>query len=310
MEPLSSLSLAGTLLEFVEFACRTVAIARQVKSSHDSHTLANADIGQRVKRAEFFYHRLTDDHLFKAGQLSDEEVCIKQVGERCRIQVRDLQQLLNTLTTSPNGKPLSKVVTTVKSLWSESQIRRLEDGLRKSTNELHFFLTVALYHRASNSTKAVQGTLPPSRCEAIDSQHAFTEMRQAIDDLRDKINCSNALTQYFPVYYSQSGTQGHATGEEAFLLSFLFDPGMRRRYDDVSRAHQGSFEWIFKDEHERRPVNFSNWLRDGSGIHWITGIPGSGKTTLMKYICEHPSTRHELGVWNGGQEPIIANFFF
>lgn len=42
----------------------------------------------------------------------------------------------------------------------------------------------------------------------------------------------------------------------------------------------------------------------------VSGRPGSGKSTLMKYICEHKDTRTNLEVWARGHKLIVANFFF
>jgi hypothetical protein len=42
-----------------------------------------------------------------------------------------------------------------------------------------------------------------------------------------------------------------------------------------------------------------NWLSSGSGIFHISGKLGSGKSTLMKYLCEHDSTKFLLERWAG-----------
>lgn len=43
--------------------------------------------------------------------------------------------------------------------------------------------------------------------------------------------------------------------------------------------------------------NFTKWLRIGGNIFHISGKAGSGKSTLMKFICSHERTREELLVW-------------
>jgi hypothetical protein len=43
-----------------------------------------------------------------------------------------------------------------------------------------------------------------------------------------------------------------------------------------------------------------NWLSSGTGIFHISGKLGSGKSTLMKFICEHESTAAMLRQWAGG----------
>jgi hypothetical protein len=54
------------------------------------------------------------------------------------------------------------------------------------------------------------------------------------------------------------------------------------RHDDISEAHHKTYEWIF----ERQEIGFTEWLSRGEGIFWIHGKPGSGKSTLMKFLLK------------------------
>jgi hypothetical protein len=44
---------------------------------------------------------------------------------------------------------------------------------------------------------------------------------------------------------------------------------------------------------------FIEWLSSGDGIFHISGKLGSGKSTLMKYLFNHPRTKIELSRWAG-----------
>jgi ankyrin repeat protein len=50
-----------------------------------------------------------------------------------------------------------------------------------------------------------------------------------------------------------------------------------RRYD-TKRAHANTCDWITRHQ------SYTTWLEEGSGILWIKGKPGSGKSTLMEYL--------------------------
>lgn len=67
-----------------------------------------------------------------------------------------------------------------------------------------------------------------------------------------------------------------------------------------------------KSQHIRRNTGaqFRWWLRSGKGIFHICGKPGSGKSTLMKFIRSQPRTRHELEQWAGCKELVLAYFYF
>jgi len=97
------------------------------------------------------------------------------------------------------------------------------------------------------------------------------------------------------------------------------------RYDTVYDAHFGTFEWIFnnsptsdqgpdadsppsylplsREEDGIAKTDARNrlfdWLKSGEGIFHISGKLGSGKSTLMKYLCENSATKSMLTTWAG-----------
>ncbi|KAK0705998.1 hypothetical protein B0T26DRAFT_603900, partial [Lasiosphaeria miniovina] len=52
------------------------------------------------------------------------------------------------------------------------------------------------------------------------------------------------------------------------------------------------------------------WLKHGKGTFWISGKPGSGKSTLMKFVADHDSTVQALTAWSSPKPPIIACHYF
>ncbi|XXG96982.1 hypothetical protein Hte_003275 [Hypoxylon texense] len=56
--------------------------------------------------------------------------------------------------------------------------------------------------------------------------------------------------------------------------------------------------------------NFITWLEKGNGIFHISGKPGSGKSTFMKYLTQHPQTKEHLKVWASGKKLLLGKFFF
>ncbi|KAK3654005.1 hypothetical protein LTR22_010916 [Elasticomyces elasticus] len=56
--------------------------------------------------------------------------------------------------------------------------------------------------------------------------------------------------------------------------------------------------------------DFMQWLRNGSGLFWISGKLGSGKSTLMAHIIRNERTTTELQVWAKPRIPRVISFFF
>lgn len=124
------------------------------------------------------------------------------------------------------------------------------------------------------------------------------------------------------------------------LLQSLKFPGFNERRNQISEAHESTFNWIFVgddgpsqedstgsdlddsdwEESDLEDVDladpseaswdlFSNWLSSTEGIYWISGKPGSGKTTLVKYVLDHPKTAACLDIWSP-RALKISHFFW
>lgn len=105
------------------------------------------------------------------------------------------------------------------------------------------------------------------------------------------------------------------------ILRSLEFANMHGRFQAVPEAHFKTFRWILADdapnmaqdieadandfeararaEKSEAKKKLISWLSTGSGIFHLSGKLGSGKSTLMKYLCEHHRTAAELEKWAG-----------
>jgi len=99
------------------------------------------------------------------------------------------------------------------------------------------------------------------------------------------------------------------------VQSLLLFEELRDREEGIPKAHQKTLNWMFDRTvaKDSTIADFSKWLEseDGSTIYWITGKPGSGKSTLMKYIHQDPRTARHLSLWCPDDKQLArASFFF
>ncbi|RDA86385.1 hypothetical protein CP532_1084 [Ophiocordyceps camponoti-leonardi (nom. inval.)] len=88
------------------------------------------------------------------------------------------------------------------------------------------------------------------------------------------------------------------------LIACLRRPELDLRRQEIASQFKYTCEWIFNIEH------FASWLRQDEGIFWINGKPGSGKSTLMKFVLQHPRV-HDYGYdFSSEVTRITADFFF
>nr|CEG03306.1 unnamed protein product [Fusarium acuminatum CS5907] len=103
-----------------------------------------------------------------------------------------------------------------------------------------------------------------------------------------------------------------------FILERLAYKSMHDRESQVTEAHAKTLDWIFNSSPINQPLRqkfretFTTWLNSSElgPIYWITGKPGSGKSTLMRFLSQHPAAVHYLRRWAVKKPVSTAGFFF
>lgn len=163
-------------------------------------------------------------------------------------------------------------------------------------------------------------------------EHISASSKETVQALGGIQKTLNSLTLEADVQVDQAR-------RERLLQSLKF-PGFNERRNQISEAYESTFNWIFVgddgpsqedstesdlddsdwEESDLEDVDladpseaswdlFSNWLSSTEGIYWISGKPGSGKTTLVKFLLEHPKTAACLEIWSP-RALKISHFFW
>lgn len=135
----------------------------------------------------------------------------------------------------------------------------------------------------------------------------------------------------------------HALGESTVsasqrdgLLKSLRFTELNQRYNDIMDSREATFERVFmsynKVAYEKAPdsgssdremetiqgaeeeideiwTRFLNWLGSDDSLFWIRGKPGSGKSTLMKFIIDNDHTKSLLCGWRSNVT-MLSHFFW
>jgi NACHT domain len=78
------------------------------------------------------------------------------------------------------------------------------------------------------------------------------------------------------------------------------------RHDQIESTYSQTFNWIFQEPR----LKFQRWIQGESGIYWIRGKPGSGKSTLMKFLHADDRTREYMNNQTDGSWVASVWFFF
>jgi hypothetical protein len=101
-------------------------------------------------------------------------------------------------------------------------------------------------------------------------------------------------------------------GREVEILEWLDFRQILWRYHSIDKAYTDTYGWIFQPPSEQNPwSDFSAHLQnDSMDPYFVNGKAGSGKSTLMKYVQTHETTRALLEQWAGSKKLAVSHFYF
>jgi len=100
--------------------------------------------------------------------------------------------------------------------------------------------------------------------------------------------------------------------KELGVLRSLYFSARPVRHQCISDAHRETFLWAFEPpaESPAGSTYLSNWMRNGEGVFWVSGKPGSGKSTFMKFVADESRTRRLLSQWSPTKKLAVASYYF
>lgn len=107
-------------------------------------------------------------------------------------------------------------------------------------------------------------------------------------------------------------SQDAVAGQQAIMKSLCFETRSFRHLT-IPEAHQNTFGWVYQPEIATSPTSakyLAQWLRSDDNIFWVSGKPGSGKSTFMKFVADHPRSGQLLSEWSGPKRLVIAGHYF
>ena len=155
---------------------------------------------------------------------------------------------------------------------------------------------------------------------------AIKSALQKLADRREEgLAASSAATELSTLQRMMSRVQlseREITKEFAIVRSLGFK-SRTVRHDSIPSAHKETFQWAVRtkpnpssetamsntDPGGNKP-NLLEWFKHGDGAFWVSGKPGSGKSTFMKFIADHLVSRSALSQWAHPLQVVVASHYF
>lgn len=229
-------------------------------------------------------------------------------------------------------------------IWGEKRLKEKSERLSSIRDELQFHAIVSikekvdleaprhclqiralddhtqrLINATSMGSEATQKELD-SRTEALNQkleeirwhskrQHEETQSL-SIQHHREQMNAiQNVQLSYQAGHMDKSK---HVSTVIDKIKNALCFSRMTDRWDDIKPAHSKTFEWIYSDSRDNilSSCTFMEWLAGQTGVFWVSGRAGSGKSTLMKFLAADDRTREAFKTWAGDRKLVTANYYF
>ncbi|KAH6682297.1 hypothetical protein F5X68DRAFT_242963, partial [Plectosphaerella plurivora] len=313
MDPATAIGVSSAVLTFVDFGVKIVRGAFHIYGATDSATEWQnpRDVAAKMHQLSRRMRVPTTQEL----SYDEEELC--ELAGKCQGLSQELAKLFGTILPK-NSKSKRQC------LWTSC----------REQFELH--LTYANYLTGADMKASLQ--------QLLDQQDASSrKLIQSTEDLKDCLKrieedhikplSPESLSQIQSAVQIQSEIIDAAVSSR--ILAGLAFSSMNSRYNGIEDAHGSTFRWFFEEGsdapasddlddasgsddgdhlHEAQAKAkdlFTNWLvKPNSGILHISGKLGSGKSTLMKFLVDHPETREGLRDWAGKHDLVFASFFF
>jgi len=311
MDPLTAVGLAGSIVTFVDFSTKVLSTARRLYESTGGSIEENDELESLAKNlkelADNTRHRPTNispkGHF---GLSITSETVLSNLSQQC-IQVADeLLEALDSIKVKGDNRTRKSAVQAVKTMRKQDHIEALQRRLDRISKQLMDGMSMEQLEEINRRLRemAVENTrLEANRSMEIDQLRR--DFKSAISDLK-----AGSEEEQLPgacLVLSDTARHGQAYFAEQVILHSLRFSSINSRHESISKEHSQTFSWIFNSTSS---IMFVEWLVKEDGVYWVSGKPGSGKSTLMKFLAAQEETKCCLEKWAGGKKLIMANYFF
>lgn len=306
--------LVSSIITFIDFSWTIVRGTYDIHSSTAGATEENVHIGNVLQDLQVVTEKMRRE---MHGQ-NDHEKALLELEYMCRGLSSDLAAILQKLTAKRRSG-LQSLNIMLRSLIKEKKVREIESRLGEYRGQIILRLNLILLydlHQRCDLSSAKQ-----HREKSVAMQNSFQQPQDLestlLRNLKEKAMALNS--------------------NDSVLRHLYFDE-MYNRADDITDATHGTFDWLLRDDNtcsetnepakylgdkvpgafkqryeERRQMNaakISDFLEHGGGVFFLRGKPGSGKSTLMKYLNRGRGKREvdrRLRKW-AGQKKLVRVF--
>ena len=283
-EVVATFGALSSFIQLLEFGVKVTKHARKI-------TWSEANAGSYDRETE----QLTAEYKSLTKQSStsveDKEAetpdSIARIQQKLHNEAQELLKQLEALRVTPDTRGVKRFTE-----GARKAIRSVNDRKKLEQRRLHL--------------QELNAILATHLLQLLITKHE-TQVKDAFMHLN--LNVQGTSTYAKPTDHLLSLARAQNDGlkerHEALLRKLWFDEA-RHREITILEAYPNTYQWAVETE----SFGLKPWLERDSGIFWVCGKAGSGKSTLMKFLCQSSAVRNSIQRWSECYPFVFASFFF
>ncbi|KIL85966.1 hypothetical protein FAVG1_10935 [Fusarium avenaceum] len=330
VDPLTALGTASAIITLVEFSSK---ILTNTKAIYQSATGQNDDtiVLAIVARDVGILGDAITASSWTDNNMNDLVYTSQEIA-------RDLLQAIDKLKVKGDKTVWKSFRLALKDVWTKRKLESFSQRLATLQAQVasHIQLLLLVSEISLAIHKLDEGHQRLRLATSSGLQDLRNDVLSAIDEVMPDESMSEAAIKKQRRLYTTNGTfsqhstdtfttalhhlsqsmrqlldAGQSTASAQDLMGSLYFRALRNRKSKICQAHTATFSWIFDcSKYTTEPITFVDFLKGKGDLFWIRGKPGSGKSTLMKFLSVHQETRRCLRDWAGSRKLSIASCFF
>ena len=333
MDPFTVLGTASSIITLLEFTWKLFGDTKMIYKSATSESEDNAVLST-----------IAED----VARLGDAVILLLECGDSLRVLINDAQGIardlcgaLNRLKVQGTKTVWKSFVVALKDVWGRRDIETFSHRLAKLQQQIASHIQTQILTGVSEISRAMIRMEHMNTVLGTTMEIHFRELHKDLGDaaarldpedssfhntLKKGLKIKNDTESLDERFISATASDlrdlgdkvwhlhdvGKTTSDVQRILQSLYFTGIRTRQRKILDAHARTFTWIFTEHlpHSDQRIKFVDWLQSSSATYWLQGKPGSGKSTLMKFVSNRDETQKYLKQWAGDKSLLVADFFF